>query len=71
MLPDIGMHGANQSQRMLMTWVLRGQAAPSLHGPTLLLVPTVSLPGGLPCPFETHCTIPTSALIFGEYNYTA
>ena len=38
---------------------------PSLHGPALLFVPTVFLPVGLPCPSETHCTIPTSALVFG------
>ena len=38
--------------------------SPSLHGPALLLVPMVFPPGGLPCPSETHCTIPTSALVF-------
>ena len=39
---------------------------PSLHGPALLLAPMVFLPGGMPCPSETHCTIPTSALVFGR-----
>ena len=42
----------------------------SLHGPTLLLVPTVFLPGGLPCPSETHCTIPTSSFVFGGNIFT-
>ena len=42
----------------------------SLHGPALLLVPTVFLPGGLPCPSATHCTIPTSALVFGGNIFT-
>ena len=43
---------------------------PSLHGPALLLVPTVFPPGGLPCPSETHCTIPTSALVFEGNIFT-
>ena len=30
----------------------------------------VFLPGGLPCPSETHCTIPTSALDFGQNIFT-
>ena len=43
----------------------------SLHGPALLkLVLTVFLPGGLPCPSEAHCTIPTSALVFGGNIFT-
>ena len=37
---------------------------PSLHGPALLLVPTVFLPGGLLCPSETHC------LVFGGNIFT-
>ena len=40
----------------------------AMCGPALLLVPTVLLPGGLPCPSETHCTIPTSALVFGGWE---
>ena len=44
--------------------------SPSLHGPALLLVPTVFPPGGLPCPSETHCTIPTSALVFERNIFT-
>ena len=44
--------------------------SPSLHGPALLLVPTVFLAGGLPCPSETHCTIPTSALVFEGNIFT-
>ena len=27
-------------------------------------------PGGLPCPSETHCTIPTSALVFEGNIFT-
>ena len=42
--------------------------SPSLHGLALLLFPTVFPPGGLPCPSETHCTIPTSALVFEGNN---
>ena len=42
----------------------------SLHGPALLLVPMFFPPGGLPCPSETHCTIPTSALVFGGNIFT-
>ena len=56
-----------QSQRMLMTcmgFVWTGWP-PSLHGPALLLVPTVFPPVGLPYPSEAHCTIPTFALVFG------
>ena len=62
---------------MLMTWVLHGSAllvawtgwSHSLHGPALLLVPTFFsarwfyLAG-------THCTIPTSALLFGGNIFT-
>ena len=44
--------------------------SPSLHGPALLLVPVVFPPGGLPCPSETHCTIPTSALVFEGNIFT-
>ena len=43
---------------------------PSLHGPALLLVPMVFPPVGLPCPSEAHCTIPTSALVFGGNIFT-
>ena len=65
--------GANVfSQRMVMTCM--GFAWPglssSLHGPALLLVPTAFLPGGLPCPSETHCTIPTSVLVFEGNIFT-
>ena len=42
----------------------------SLHGPALLLVPTVYLPSGLPRLLEAHCTIPTSALVFGGQFFT-
>ena len=66
MLPDVGMvqmysklANVNDLGFAWTGW------APSLHGLALLLVPTVFLPGGLPCPSETHCTIPTSALVFG------
>ena len=48
---------------MLMIWVCMESLA-------LLLVSTVLLPGGLPCPSETHCTIPTSALVFGGSIFT-
>ena len=56
MLPDVGMVQmySKSAKLMLMIWVL--------HGPALLFVPMVFLPGGLPCPSETHCIIPTSAL---------
>ena len=44
--------------------------SPTLYGPALLLVPTVFPAGGLPCPSETHCTIPTSALVFEGNIFT-
>ena len=66
MLPDVGMVQMYSKSANLID---RGFAwtgwAPSLHGQPLLLVPTFFLPGGLPCPSETHRTIPTSALVFG------
>ena len=72
MLPDVRMVQMYSSQRVLM--ICMGFAgtgwSPSLHGPALLLVPTVFPPGGLPCPSETHCTIPTSALVFEGNTFT-
>ena len=71
MLPDVGMVQMYSKSANLID---RGFAwtgwAPSLHGLPLLLVPTVFLPGGLPCPSETHCTIPTSVLVFGGNIFT-
>ena len=68
MLPDVGM--VQMYSKLASVNDLHGfcmdRLPPSLHGPALLLVPTVFLPGGLPCPSETHWTIPTSALVFGE-----
>ena len=66
MLPDIGMvqmysKSANVND-LGFAWT---DWSPSLHGPALLLVPTIFPPGGLPCLSETHCTISTSALVFG------
>ena len=42
----------------------------NVNDPALLLVPTVFPPGGLPCPLVTHCTIPTSDLVFGGNIFT-
>ena len=71
MLPDVGMmqmysKSANVND-LGFAWT---GWAPSLHGPALLFVPTVFLPGGLPCFSETHCTIPTSALVFRGNIFT-
>ena len=65
MLPDVGivqmyLKSANVSD-LGFAWT--GWPS-SLHG-LALLVPTIFLPDGLPCLSETHCTIPTSALVFG------
>ena len=66
MLPDVGMvqmYSKSVNVNDLgFAWI---GWPPSLHGPALLLVPMFFLPGGLPCPSEAHCTIPTSALVFG------
>ena len=68
MLPDVGMVQMSANVNDLgFAWT--GWPS-SLHGPALLLVPTVFLPDGLPCPSETHCTIPTSALVFGGNIFT-
>ena len=57
MLPDVGMAqmysksvNVNDLGFAWTGWF------PSLHGPALLLVFTALLPGGLPCPSETHRT---------------
>ena len=42
----------------------------SLYGPALLFVPTVFPPGGFAILASTHCTIPTSALVFGGNIFT-
>ena len=72
MLPDVGMVQMYSSQWVLM--ICMGFAgtgwSSSLHGPALLLVPTVFPAGGLPCPSETQCTIPTSALVFEGNIFT-
>ena len=72
MLPDVGMvqmysKSANVND-LVFVWT---GWPPSLHGlALLLLVRTFFPPGGLPCPSETHCTIPTSALVFGGNIFT-
>ena len=60
MLPDVGM----------VQMYSKSVNVNDLGGLALLLVPTGFLPGGLPCPSETHCTIPTSALVFGGNIFT-
>ena len=70
MLPDVGMvqmysESANVND-LGFAWT---GWPPSLHGLALLLVPMFFPPGGLPCPSETHCTIPTSALVFGGNKF--
>ena len=70
MLPDVGMvqmysKSANVND-LGFAWT--GYSS-FLHG-LALLVPTFFLPGGLPCPSEAHCIIPTSALVFGGNIFT-
>ena len=69
-LPDVGMvqmysKSANVND-LGFEWT---SCPPSLHGLALLLVPTV-FPSVVPCPSEIHCTIPTSALVFGRNIFT-
>ena len=56
---------------MLMIWVCMDRLALlfAWTGPPLCSY-VFFLPGGLPCPSETHCTIPTSALAFGGNIFT-
>ena len=70
MLQDVGMvqmysKSANVND-LVFAWT---GWPPATHGPALL-VPAVFPPGGLPCPSKTHCTIPTSALVFGGSIFT-
>ena len=66
MLPDVGMVQMYSKSANVNDPGYAWTGWPSsLHEPVLLLVPTVFLPAGLPCPPKTHCTIPTSALVFG------
>ena len=66
MFPDVGMVQMYSKSAKVndLVFVWTGWP-PALHGLALLLVPTVFPPGGLPCLSKTHCTIPTSALVFG------
>ena len=70
MLPDLGMVQMYSKSANVNDLGFAWTGWPSsLHGPALL-VPTFFLPAGLPCPPETHCTIPTSALVFGGNIFT-
>ena len=70
MLPDVGMVQMYSKSANVNDLGFVGTGWPSsLHEPALL-VPTVFPPGGLLCPSETHCTIPTSALVSGGNIFT-
>ena len=72
MLPDVGMvqmYSKSANVNDLHVFCM-DRLPPLLHRPALLFVSTVLPPSGLPCPSETHCTIPTSALVFGDNTST-
>ena len=71
MLPDVGMVQMYSKSANVNDLGFAWTGWPSsLHGLALLLVPTFFAPGDLPCPPVTHCTIPTSALVFGGNIFT-
>ena len=66
MLPDVGMvqmYSKSANVNDLLGFCVQAATALCM---ALLPVPMIFPPGGMPCLSETHCTIPTSALVFGE-----